>query len=75
MGVYCFILVFVYISPQAYISEILQYFPEQKTSSMGWTLSYSLFIILGGFNRENINYELTKYIHIRCPNRETNILD
>ncbi len=68
-----FILVSVYISPQAHVSSALQKLAdlipdiEQK---------HSVLIFLWDFNKANLSRELPKYRqHITCPIRDCNILD
>ncbi len=70
-----FILVSVYIPPQAHGSSALQKLTalitdtEQKHPD-------SVLIILGDFNKVNLSHELPKYRqHITCPTRDSNILD
>jgi len=70
-----FILVGVYIPPQACVSEALQHLAEQITT-MEHKHPDSLLIVLGDFNRANLSKELPKYRqHIKCSTRDKNTLD
>nr|XP_046238913.1 uncharacterized protein LOC124055928 [Scatophagus argus] len=67
-----FILVSVYIPPQAYVTEALQHLADQ-VSVMEAKHPDSLLIILGDFNRANLSQELPKYRQqIKCPTRDVN---
>ncbi len=68
-----FILVSVYIPPQAHVSSALQKVTDLNTEQKH---PDSVFIILGDFNKANLSRELPKYRqHIKCPTRDDNILD
>ena len=70
-----FILVGVYIPPQANVTEAQQTLSDQLNY---FELKHpdSLFIIMGDFNRASLNKELPKYRqHINCPTRDNNTLD
>ncbi len=70
-----FILVGVYIDPQACLSEALQHLTDQITN-VEQNHPDSLLIVLGDFNRAKLSHELPKYRqHIKCPTRDANILD
>lgn len=70
-----FILVNVYIPPQACVSVVLQQLADYITDTEQQHPD-SLIIIVGDFNRANLTRELPKYRqHITCPTRESNILD
>uniref|UniRef100_A0A8C6P8Y0 Reverse transcriptase domain-containing protein n=1 Tax=Nothobranchius furzeri TaxID=105023 RepID=A0A8C6P8Y0_NOTFU len=70
-----FILIGVYIHPQADVSVALQTLADQVTSTEN-KYPDSVLIILGDFNQAKLNSELPKYRqHIRCPTRGKNILD
>ncbi len=70
-----FILVSVYIPPQAHVSSALQKLADQITDTEQQHPDYVL-IILGDFNKANLSRELPKYRqHITCPTRYSNILD
>uniref|UniRef100_A0A1A8PUX4 Reverse transcriptase domain-containing protein n=1 Tax=Nothobranchius rachovii TaxID=451742 RepID=A0A1A8PUX4_9TELE len=70
-----FILIGVYIHPQADVSVALQTLADQVTSTEN-KYPDSVLIILGDFNQAKLNTELPKYRqHIRCPTRGKNILD
>ncbi len=70
-----FILVSVYIPPQAHVSTALQKLADQITDTEQQHPD-SVLIILGDFNKANLSRELPKYRqHITCPIRDSNILD
>ncbi|KAK3551087.1 hypothetical protein QTP70_012180 [Hemibagrus guttatus] len=70
-----FILVSVYIPPQAHVSSALQHLADQITHTEQQHPD-SVIIILGDFNKANLSHELPKFKqHISCPNRDKNILD
>ena len=70
-----FILVNVYIPPDACVSTALQQLAEQIAETEQ-KYPDSLLIILGDFNKANLSHELPKYRqHITCPTRDSNILD
>ncbi len=70
-----FILVSVYIPPQAHVSSALQKLADQITEKEQQHPD-SVLIILGDFNKANLSRELPKYRqHIACPTRDSNILD
>ncbi len=70
-----FILVSVYISPQATVSLALQKLADQITETEQKDLDSDL-IILRDFNKANLSHELPKYRqHVTCPTRDSNILD
>ncbi len=70
-----FILVSVYIPPQAHVSSALQKLANQITDTEQKHPD-SVLIILGDFNKANLSHELPKYRqHITCPTRDSNILD
>ena len=70
-----FILVGVYIPPQACVREAQQHLADQITSTERKHPD-SILIILGDFNQANLKRELPKYKqHIKCPTREKNTLD
>ncbi len=73
--IFSFILVSVYIHPQAHMSSALQKLADQITETEQ-KCPDSVLIILGYFNKANLSYELPKYRqHVTCPTRESNILD
>ncbi len=68
-----FILVSVYIPPQAQVSSALQKLADQITEQKHQD---SVLIILGDFNKANLSRELPKYRqHITCPTRDSNVLN
>ncbi len=70
-----FILVSVYIPPQAHPSLALQKLADQITETEQKHPD-SVLIILGDFNKANLSRELPKYRqHVTCPTRDSNILD
>ncbi len=70
-----FILVNVYVPPDACVSATMQQLAEQ-ISEMEQMYPDSLLIILGDFNKANLSRELPKYRqHVTCPTRDSNILD
>ncbi len=70
-----FILVSVYIPPQAHVSSALQKLADQITDTEQQHPD-SVLIILGDFNKANLSRELPTYRqHITCPTRDSNILD
>ncbi|XP_073700731.1 uncharacterized protein [Garra rufa] len=70
-----FILVSVYIPPQAHVSLALQKLADHITETEQQHPD-SVLIILGDFNRANLSRELPKYRqHVTCPTRDSNILD
>uniref|UniRef100_A0A8C9W7S9 Reverse transcriptase domain-containing protein n=1 Tax=Scleropages formosus TaxID=113540 RepID=A0A8C9W7S9_SCLFO len=70
-----FILVSVYIPPQACVNAALQQLGDQITDTEQQHPD-SVIIILGDFNKANLSRELPKYRqHITCPTRDSNILD
>ncbi|KAI2642468.1 LINE-1 retrotransposable element ORF2 protein [Labeo rohita] len=70
-----FILVSVYIPPQANVSLALQKLADQ-IADMEQKHPDSVLIILGDFNKANLSRELPKYSqHVTCPTRDSNILD
>ncbi len=70
-----FILVSVYIPPQAHVSSALQKLADQITETKQQHPD-SVLIILVDFNKANLSRELPKYRqHITCATRDSNILD
>ncbi|KAL0165991.1 hypothetical protein M9458_037835 [Cirrhinus mrigala] len=70
-----FILVSVYIPPQAHVSLALQKLADQITETEQHHPD-SVLIILGDFNKANLSRELPKYRqHVTCRTRDSNILD
>ncbi|KAK3574559.1 hypothetical protein QTP86_010173 [Hemibagrus guttatus] len=70
-----FILVSVYIPPQAHVSSALQHLADEITHTEQQHPE-SVIIILGDFNKANLSHELPKFKqHISCPTRDKNILD
>ncbi len=70
-----FILVNVYVPPDACVSAAMQQLAEQ-ISETEQRYPDSLLIILGDFNKANLSRELPKYRqHVTCPTRDSNILD
>ncbi len=70
-----FILVSVYIPPDAHVSAALELLADQITHTEQ-RYPDSFFVILGDFNKANLTRELPKYRqHITCPTRDSNILD
>ncbi|KAL0181742.1 hypothetical protein M9458_024148, partial [Cirrhinus mrigala] len=70
-----FILVSVYIPPQANVSLALQKLADQIADTEQKHPD-SVLIILGDFNKANLSRELPKYSqHVTCPTRDSNILD
>ncbi len=70
-----FILVSVYITPQAHVSSALQkltdLIPDTEQQHPD-----SVLIILGDFKKANISHELPKYRqYVTCTTRDSNILD
>ncbi len=72
---FSFILVSVYIPPQAQVSSALQKLTDQITETEQQHPD-SVLIILRDFNKANLSCELPKYRqHVTCPTRDSNILD
>ncbi|CAG6022009.1 unnamed protein product, partial [Menidia menidia] len=70
-----FILVGVYIPPQANVQDAQRTLADQILR-VERTYPDSLVIVLGDFNKGNLTHELPKYRQlIKCPTREENILD
>ncbi|KAL0199177.1 hypothetical protein M9458_007717, partial [Cirrhinus mrigala] len=70
-----FILISVYIPPQAHVSLALQKLADQIADTEQKHPD-SVLIILGDFNKANLSRELPKYSqHVTCPTRDSNILD
>ncbi len=70
-----FILVSVYIPPQAHVSSALQKLADQITDTEQKHQD-SVLIILWDFNKANLSRELPKYRqHISCPTRDSNVLN
>ncbi len=70
-----FILVSVYIPPDARVSAALELLADQITHTEQ-CYPDSFIIILGDFNKANLTRKLPKYRqHITCPTRDSNILD
>ncbi len=70
-----FILVSVYIPPDARVSAVLELLADQITHTEQ-RYPDSFIVILGDFNKANLTRELPKYRqHITCPTRDSNILD
>ncbi len=70
-----FILVSVYIPPQAHASSAVQKRVDLITDTEQQHPD-SVLIILWNFNKANLSRELQKYRkHVTCPNRDSNILD
>ncbi len=70
-----FILVSVYIPPQAHVSLALQKLADLITDTEQQHPD-SVLIILGDFNIADLSCELPKYKqHVTCPTRDSNILD
>ncbi len=70
-----FILVSVYIPPDARVSAALKLLADQITHTEQ-RYPDSFIIILCDFNKANLTRELPKYRqHITCPTRDSNILD
>ncbi len=70
-----FILVSVYIPPDARVSAALELLTNQITHTEQ-RYPDSFIVILGDFNKANLTRELPKYRqHITCPTRDSNILD
>ncbi len=70
-----FILVNVYVPPDACVSAAMQQLAEQ-ISEKEQRYPDSLLIILKDFNQANLSRELPKYRqHVTCPTRDSNILD
>lgn len=70
-----FILVGVYIPPQADVQEAQRTLADQILC-VERTFPDSLVIVLGDFNKGNLSHELPKYRQfIKCPTREENTLD
>ena len=69
-----FILVGLYIPPQACVTEALQHLADQITDMERHP--DSLLFVLGDFNRANLSLELPRYRqHVKCPTRDKNTLD
>ncbi len=69
-----FILVSVYIPPQAHVSSALQKLADMITDTE--QQHPDNLIILVDFNKANLSRELPKYRqHVTCPTRDSNILD
>lgn len=62
-GVFLFILVIVYIPPQASVCEVLQHLADQITWSINTHTHFSSFSMF--FNRANLslNYQITHRVH------------
>ncbi len=72
---YLFILVSVYIPPQAHMSSAFKKFADLITDTEQQHPD-SVLIIMVDFNKSNLSRELPKYRqHITCPTRDSNILD
>ncbi|KAI2662337.1 putative RNA-directed DNA polymerase from transposon BS [Labeo rohita] len=70
-----FILVNVYVPPDACVSAAMQQLAEQITDTKQHYPDSPL-IILGDVNKANLSRELPKYRqHVKCPTRDSNILD
>lgn len=70
-----FILVSVYIPPQAHVSLALEKLADLITVTEQQHPD-SVLIILGDFNKANLSCELPKYRqHVTCPTRDSSILD
>ncbi len=70
-----FILVSVYIPPQAHVSSALQKLADLITDTEQQQPD-SVLIILGDLNKANLSRELPKYRqHVTCPTRDSKILD
>ncbi|KAK3526680.1 hypothetical protein QTP70_031470, partial [Hemibagrus guttatus] len=69
-----FILMSVYIPPQAHMSSALQHLADQITHTEQQHPD-SVIIILGDFNQANLSHELPKFKHISFSTRDKNILD
>ncbi|KAL0161106.1 hypothetical protein M9458_044831, partial [Cirrhinus mrigala] len=70
-----FILVSVYIPPDARASVALELLADQITHAEQ-RYPDSFIIVLGDFNKAHLTRELPKYRqHITCPTRDSNILD
>ncbi len=70
-----FILVSVYIPPQAHVSSALQKLADLITDTEQ-NHPDSVLIILGDFYKANLSLKLPKYRqHITCPIKDSNILD
>ncbi len=70
-----FILVSVYIPPDARVSAALELLADQITHTEQ-RYPDSFIIILGDFNKASLTHALPKYRqHITCPTRDSNILD
>ncbi|KAL0146691.1 hypothetical protein M9458_058031 [Cirrhinus mrigala] len=70
-----FILVNVYVPPDACVSAAMQELAEQITDTEQ-RYPDSPLIILGVFIKANLSRELPKYRqHVKCPTRDSNILD
>ncbi|KAL0152393.1 hypothetical protein M9458_052116 [Cirrhinus mrigala] len=70
-----FILVSVYIPPDARASAALELLADQITHTEQ-RYPDSFIIVLGDFNKAHLTRELPKYRqHITCPTRDSNILD
>ncbi len=68
-----FILVSVYIPPQAHVSSALQKLADLITEQQH---PDSVLIILGDFNKANLSCELPKYRqHVTCPTRANRSVD
>jgi len=67
-----FVLLGVYILPQASMNDLLLNLSDQITV-LEQKHSDSCFIMLGDFYRAKLNQELPKYRqHINCPTRDNN---
>jgi hypothetical protein len=70
-----FVMVGVYIPPQACVADALQQLADQITD-IEKKHPDSLVIIVGDFNNAKLNQELPKYRqHIKIPTRDKNTLD
>ncbi len=68
-----FILVSVYIPPDARVSAALELFGRPNHTHRA-ALPGLFLVILGDFNKANLTRELPKYRqHITCPTRDNNI--
>ncbi|KAK0140802.1 hypothetical protein N1851_022205 [Merluccius polli] len=70
-----FILVGVYIPPQANVQDAQRMLADQILC-VEWSNPDYLVIVLGDFNKGNLTHDLPKYRQvIKCPTRGENILD
>ncbi len=71
--IYSFVLVSVYIPPQAHVSSALQKLADLITEQQH---PDSVLIILGDFNKANLSCELPIYRqHVTCPTRANRSVD